>query len=64
VEAIDRVIRGDRPAAQIALVRDLCEVMRDGSLCALGGLTPLPVLSAIEHFPEDFEPLRRPVAAQ
>jgi formate dehydrogenase iron-sulfur subunit len=35
-------------------LRDLCEVLTDGSLCALGGLTPLPVLSALDHFPEDF----------
>ena len=36
------------------ILRDLCEVMTDGSLCAMGGLTPLPVLSALRHFPEDF----------
>ena len=34
---------------------DLCELMLDGSLCALGGLTPYPVLSAVQHFPEDFD---------
>jgi formate dehydrogenase iron-sulfur subunit len=39
---------------QILLLEDLCEVMRDGSLCALGGFTPYPVLSAIKHWPEDF----------
>jgi formate dehydrogenase iron-sulfur subunit len=38
----------------ITLLRDLCEVMRDGSLCALGGFTPFPVLSALEQWPEDF----------
>ena len=32
--------------------------MVDGSLCAMGGLTPLPVRSALEHFPEDFEHVR------
>jgi formate dehydrogenase iron-sulfur subunit len=37
-----------------ALLRDLCDTMVNGSLCALGGLTPFPVLSALEHFPEDF----------
>ncbi|MBC7987698.1 MAG: formate dehydrogenase, partial [Sphingomonadaceae bacterium] len=42
-------------ADEIALVRDLCETMRWGSLCALGGFTPYPVLSALDHFPEDFE---------
>jgi formate dehydrogenase iron-sulfur subunit len=54
VETMERIIRGERLAANLELVRDLCEVMRDGSLCALGGLTHMPVLSALEHFPEDF----------
>ena len=39
---------------QVELLSDLCEVMRDGSLCALGGFTPYPVLSALKHWPEDF----------
>jgi formate dehydrogenase iron-sulfur subunit len=65
VEIMDRILTGRNGAgrdveAQTALLRDLCEVMTDGSLCALGGLTPLPVLSALEHFPEDF---KRPVPA-
>jgi len=38
----------------IALLEDLCETMRFGSLCALGGFTPYPVLSALKHWPEDF----------
>ena len=38
----------------IALLEDLCETMRFGSLCALGGFTPYPVLSALTHWPEDF----------
>jgi formate dehydrogenase iron-sulfur subunit len=53
-EAVDKIIAGRDVARNIALVRDLCEVMRDGSLCAHGGLTPQPVLSAIDLFPEDF----------
>lgn len=40
--------------AQITLLRDLCDTMKHGSLCALGGFTPFPVLSALDHFPEDF----------
>lgn len=40
--------------AQTALLRDLCDTMKYGSLCALGGFTPYPVLSALDHFPEDF----------
>jgi len=35
-------------------VRDLCDLMLNGSLCAMGGMTPYPVLSAMDHFPEDF----------
>jgi len=55
VEVIDRVIRNQDRAANLAVLDDLCELMLDGSLCALGGLTPYPVLSAIRHFPEDFD---------
>jgi formate dehydrogenase iron-sulfur subunit len=63
VETIDKIIRGERPAANLALVTDLCNTMKFGSLCALGGFTPYPVMSAIKHFPEDFtRPLR--VAAE
>jgi formate dehydrogenase iron-sulfur subunit len=59
VETIDKIIRGERPAANLALVADLCNTMKFGSLCALGGFTPYPVMSAIKHFPEDFtRPLR------
>ncbi len=54
VEVIDRLRSGDRPALQEALLRDLCNTLTHGSLCALGGLTPFPVMSALEHFPEDF----------
>lgn len=50
------------PAAQAALLRDLCDTMKFGSLCALGGFTPYPVLSALDHFPEDFEPRLREAA--
>jgi formate dehydrogenase iron-sulfur subunit len=46
------VIAGD--AAGLALVEELCETMKFGSLCALGGFTPYPVMSALTHFPEDF----------
>jgi len=53
-ETIDKIIAGDKPAANIAVLEDLCNTMKFGSLCALGGLTPYPVLSALTHFPEDF----------
>jgi hypothetical protein len=39
---------------RIRKVRDLCEALTYGSLCALGGLTPYPVISALNHFPQDF----------
>ena len=54
VEVIDRIVKGDNRAANEALLRDLCETLKWGSLCALGGFTPFPVLSALNHFPEDF----------
>jgi formate dehydrogenase iron-sulfur subunit len=56
VEVIDRIISNQASAQNETLLRDLCETMRHGSLCAMGGLTPDPVLSALEHFPEDFRP--------
>ncbi len=53
-EALDKVIAGEDREQQIHLVRDLCDLMLNGSLCAMGGMTPFPVLSAMDHFPEDF----------
>jgi formate dehydrogenase iron-sulfur subunit len=53
-ETVGKIIAGVDRQKNVQLVRDLCEVMTDGSLCALGGLTPLPVLSALDHFSEDF----------
>ena len=52
VETIDRIARGD--TAAIPLLTDLCNTMKAGSLCALGGFTPYPVMSALTHFPDDF----------
>ena len=56
VEVIERIMRGENVSANRALLVDLCQTMKLGSLCALGGFTPYPVLSAITHFPEDFVP--------
>ncbi|MBN9429675.1 MAG: formate dehydrogenase subunit gamma [Burkholderiales bacterium] len=56
VEVIDRIIAGHDVPGQQALLRDLCDTMLNGSLCAMGGMTPYPVLSALNHFPEDFGP--------
>jgi len=62
-ETIGKIIAGRDRQKNVELLRDLCEVMTDGSLCALGGLTPLPVLSALDHFSEDFaKPPTRAVA--
>ena len=55
VETLDRIIAGDRVAENLALIADLSETMKFGSLCALGGFTPYPVMSAITNFPEDFK---------
>ena len=60
-EVIDRIVRGENRAANLALLEDLCSTLKFGSLCALGGFTPYPVMSALRHFPEDFAP--RTVAA-
>jgi formate dehydrogenase iron-sulfur subunit len=56
MEVIDRLLiaRNGEKAAALDLLRDLCDTMTAGSLCALGGLTPLPVVSALKHFPQDF----------
>jgi formate dehydrogenase iron-sulfur subunit len=55
VEVIDRIVAGIERDANLELLDDLCQTMTDGSLCAMGGLTPMPVQSAIKHFPEDFD---------
>ena len=52
VETLDRLAAGDVSA--IPLLTDLCSTMKSGSLCALGGFTPYPVMSALTHFPDDF----------
>ena len=57
VEVIDRLIASTDPAyrqSQAGLLRDLCDTMQYGSLCAMGGMTPYPVVSALKHFPADF----------
>jgi formate dehydrogenase iron-sulfur subunit len=54
VETIDRIIRGDDRGGNVVILEDLCHTMKFGSLCALGGFTPYPVMSALTHFPEDF----------
>ncbi len=64
-ETIDKIVRGENRDANRALVEDLCATMTDGSLCALGGLTPMPVLSALKHFGDDFQrPLQMLASAE
>ena len=60
VEVIDRVIAGIDREANLALLEDLCVTMVDASLCAMGGLTPSPVRSALAWFPEDFNKAAAP----
>jgi formate dehydrogenase iron-sulfur subunit len=54
VEVIDRITANVNRPQQVKLLRDLCDTMLHGSLCAMGGMTPYPVLSALDHYPEDF----------
>ena len=62
IEVIDQIAAGEAVDANVDLLRDLCHTMKFGSLCALGGFIPYPVMSALDHFPEDFRPVRREAA--
>jgi formate dehydrogenase iron-sulfur subunit len=53
-EVLDRIAAGEKVEANTALIEDLCNTLKFGSLCALGGFTPYPVMSALTYFPEDF----------
>jgi formate dehydrogenase iron-sulfur subunit len=64
VETIDRIIRGEDRAANLVVLEDLCNTMKFGSLCALGGFAPYPVTSAFTYFPEDFGKSPRLEAAE
>ncbi len=54
VELVDRIVAGTDPVGDVALLEELCDTMREGSLCGLGGLTPYPVMSALTHFRAEF----------
>ncbi|MDQ0043600.1 formate dehydrogenase beta subunit [Variovorax boronicumulans] len=54
VEVIDKIRADNKRVEHVILLRDLCNTMVHGSLCAMGGMTPFPVLSALDHFPQDF----------
>jgi formate dehydrogenase iron-sulfur subunit len=62
-EVIERIMLGTNVESNITLLEDLCQTMKFGSLCALGGFVPYPVMSALRHYPEDFRP-RAAVAAE
>lgn len=64
VETMDRIIAGIERPKNIAVLRDLNRLMTDASLCAMGGLTPMPVMSALNHFSEDFDRPVLPMAAE
>jgi formate dehydrogenase iron-sulfur subunit len=64
VETVDRIMRGEEREKNIAMLTDLCNTMKFGSLCALGGFTPYPVMSALTHFPDDFNAASRLQAAE
>jgi formate dehydrogenase iron-sulfur subunit len=55
VELIDKIGNNENTPGNLELLEELCETMEVGSLCAMGGLTPMPVRSAVKHFPQDFE---------
>jgi len=54
VEVIDRIRRNEKREQNVVLLRSLCDTMTHGSLCAMGGMTPYPVLSALRHYGADF----------
>ena len=64
VETVDRIIQGIEVTKNLEVLEDLCNTMKFGSLCALGGFTPYPVMSALTHFPEDFGAPSRLQAAE
>jgi formate dehydrogenase iron-sulfur subunit len=63
METLDKIMQGIAVDANLELIRDLCHTMKFGSLCALGGFIPYPVMSALEHYPEDFRRARLAPAA-
>jgi formate dehydrogenase iron-sulfur subunit len=64
VETVDKIVSGIEPEKNLAVLADLCNTMKFGSLCALGGFTPYPVMSAVTHFPDDFKPAPHLQAAE
>ena len=54
MEVIDKIVAKDEQPKNVALLENLCDTMVNGSLCAMGGMTPFPVMSALKYFPSDF----------
>jgi formate dehydrogenase iron-sulfur subunit len=54
MEVIDKIVAKDEQPKNVALLENLCDTMVNGSLCAMGGMTPFPVMSALKYFPNDF----------
>jgi formate dehydrogenase iron-sulfur subunit len=63
VELVDKIVANENRAENLLVLEDLCNTMKFGSLCALGGFTPYPVMSALTHFPEDFGAAPKRLAA-
>ena len=63
VELVDKIVAGEDRADNLIVLEDLCNTMKFGSLCALGGFTPYPVMSALNHFPDDFGAERKRLVA-
>jgi formate dehydrogenase iron-sulfur subunit len=63
VELVDKIVAGEDATENLIVLEDLCNTMKFGSLCALGGFTPYPVMSALTHFPEDFGATRKRLEA-
>ena len=53
-ETIEKIMQGQDVGENLTVLEDLCDLMEDASLCAMGGLTPMPVRSALKHFPDEF----------
>jgi len=62
METVDKILAGTAVEANLVLLQDLCHTMKFGSLCALGGFIPYPVLSAMTYYPEDFRKSHRMAA--
>jgi formate dehydrogenase iron-sulfur subunit len=64
METVDRIVAGIEREKNLAVLDDLNLLMTEASLCAMGGLTPMPVMSALRHFPEDFRRAPARLAAE